>query len=105
MAKRQRNDCISAICKAKANFITSELGENWNDSKKFWKHIHEVIPMGNKSQKIISLTNQNSQKEIEVNDVAEFINSFIANIGPTLSKNLIPHGSMREGKLILFLTQ
>ena len=49
LAKRKRNDCLTRVRKAKADFVKSEL----DDSKKFWKNIHNIIPSGKNSHKII----------------------------------------------------
>ena len=56
IARRARNDCLSKICKVKSDFITSKLDNNRNDSKKFWKNIENVLPINEKSNKKISLT-------------------------------------------------
>ena len=61
------------------------MENNKSDSKKFWKNIHEILPIGNQSKRI-SLTDQNSNLEIDVDNTAEFVNTFFANIGPNLAK-------------------
>ena len=62
-AKRLRNDCLSKVRKAKAEFINSELNNNQADSKKFWKNIHDIITTGKNSQKNIHLINQTLTKK------------------------------------------
>ena len=64
-----------------------ELENNKNDCKKFWKNIHEVLPIGVKSHKSINLINLDTNIDISENDTAEYINSFFAGIGPKLARN------------------
>ena len=84
-AKRYRNDCLTRIRRAKADFITSELDDHKNDSKKFWMNIKEVLPIKNKSNKKILLTNLDTQEAVEDADTADYVNTFFAKIGPKLA--------------------
>ena len=77
IAKRYRNDCLSKIRKAKADFVSSELEtNNMSDSKKFWKNIKNVLPIGVKANKKIRLSNTNTNVEIPECDTACHINDF-----------------------------
>ena len=86
-ARRHRNDCLSKIRRAKSEFITSELDNNKSDSKKFWNNIKTVLPINNKSNKKILLTNPDTNQDIHEADVAGYINDFFANIGPNLASD------------------
>ena len=44
LARRLRNECLSKICRAKCEFVKTELNNNQNDSKKFWKNVHDIWP-------------------------------------------------------------
>ena len=85
IAKRARNDCLTKVRRAKASFITTELGTNKNDSKKIWKNIKDILPLGNKSNKIIRLSNLDTDEEIPEVDTANYINTFFANVGQNLA--------------------
>ena len=85
IAKRYRNDCLSKIRKAKSDFVTSELEFSKNDSKKFWKNIKEVLPIGSKSNKKIILFDEETSDEIQDTDIANYINDFFAHIGSKLA--------------------
>ena len=78
---------MSKIRKAKSDFITSELENNRNDSKKIWKNIKNVLPLNEKSNKKISLLEPDTLQEILDGDTANYINTFFANIGPNLAAN------------------
>ena len=87
-AKRIRNQCISRIRKAKADFIKENLNNNIGDQKKFWKNIQDVLPSKKNNGKIsIKLTDKDSGQPILENNTASFINDFFVNIGPNLAKN------------------
>ena len=87
IAKRYRNDCLSSIRRAKADFVTSELENNKNDTKKFWKNIKDILPLNSKSKKKITLINPEVGEDINDPDTASYINEFFANIGQKLSAN------------------
>ena len=87
VARRYRNDCLAKIRKAKSEYIKSELDFNKNDSKKFWKNIHEILPSNNKSNKKILLTKPELHEDVLDADTAEYINDFFANIGPNLASS------------------
>ena len=76
IARRLRNDCVSTIRKAKADFIQNELQENISDSKKFWKKIKNIIPNQAKGGDKIKLIDQDTGNIITESETADFINNF-----------------------------
>ena len=86
LAKSLRNQTLSVIRKAKANFVQEELnGEN--TAKKFWERINYVMP--NSARKInFNLVEQPTQSPITLQDTAEYINNFFADIGPNLANKI-----------------
>ena len=85
-AKRIRNICTNRLRKAKADYVRSNLDNNQNNPKKFWKHIQDVFPTKSKSNRNIVLTDLDTNKEIDSDKVADYINDFFTNIGPNLAK-------------------
>ena len=59
-----------------------------NDSKKFWRTIHEVVPNNKKKTSKTNLINQTTSTPIPSNEVSNFINNYFASIGADLAKNL-----------------
>ena len=76
IAKKYRNDYLSTIRRAKADFVTSELDNNKNDTKNFLKNSKDVS---------ITLTTPDSDEDIEDSDTACF--NELLNIGQKLSAN------------------
>ena len=64
-----------------------ELEINRDDSKKFWKNIHNILPNGKLSNKIISLVDEETKNAVPEGETAAFINNFFANIGSKLARN------------------
>ena len=85
-AKQLRNNCLPKVRRAKKDFINSELDNNKEDSNKFWKNIHDVIPNSKKSQKHIQLFHSTRNTVVPEKDTAMYINSYFVNIGPNLAK-------------------
>ena len=83
LAKRLRNQTLSVIRAAKANFVQEELnGEN--SAKKFWEKINYVMPNGIKKTNF-NLIDKNSDIPIPAHNTADYINNFFADIGPNLA--------------------
>ena len=80
IAKHLRNVMNSNVRQAKREFILSELKENENNSKKFWKVIQEVVPSGKKGSKQDIRLRSNGM-EIGKEKVAHFINDYFINVG------------------------
>ena len=85
-AKRMRNMCTNRLRKAKADFIKSNLNNNQNDPKKFWKNIQEVFPSKPKNNRNIILTDMDTNDTIEADKIADYINDFFTRIGPKLAQ-------------------
>ena len=88
IARRLRNDCVSMVRKAKADYIQNELHENISDSKKFWKQIKNIIPNQSGGGDRIKLVNHENGNTIKEADTADFINNFFTNVGPNLSRDM-----------------
>ena len=76
------------IRQAKASYIKDNLLSFKNDSKKFWRTIHEVVPNNKKKTSKTNLINQTTSTPIPSNEVSNFINNYFASIGADLAKNL-----------------
>ena len=76
IARRLRNACVSIIRKAKNDYIKNELTENVADSKKFWKHIKEVIPDGGSGHNKINLIDECTGLMVDDNNTADYSNDF-----------------------------
>ena len=87
-AKRLRNECLSKVRKAKCDFVKNELNNNMNDSRKFWRNLHDVWPNKKSNSTKITLIDQTTKNEIAQEDTATYINKYFTGIGPTLSHNL-----------------
>ena len=80
-AKRFRNMCTNRLRKAKADYVKSNLNNNQNNPKKFWKNIQEIFPQKSKNNKNIILTDMDTDQTFESEKVADYINDFFTNIG------------------------
>ena len=88
IARRLRNECLSKIRKAKCDFVQSELDNNMNDSKKFWRNVHDIWPNKKSASPKITLIDQDTKKEIKQEDIATYINKYFTGIGSSLAQNL-----------------
>ena len=87
IAKFLRNITNSNIRSAKKEFILSELKENENNMKKFWKVIRKVVPT-NKSPSDQNILLKKDGERVEKSQVATYINDFFINVGkPSQSCN------------------
>ena len=59
-----------------------------NDSKKFWRNIHDIWPNKKTTTPTITLFDQTTKIEIKQEDTADYINRFFTGIGPTFAQNL-----------------
>ena len=84
-AKIFRNRCTNRLRKAKADYVKSNLNNNQNNPKKFWKNIQEIFPQKSKNNKNIILTDMDTDQTLESEKVADYINDFFTNIGPKLA--------------------
>ena len=81
----KRNMCTNRLRKAKADYVKSNLNNNQNNPKKFWKNIQEIFPQKSKNNKNIILTDMDTDQTFESEKVADYINDFFTNIGPKLA--------------------
>ena len=80
IAKHLRNLTNTNIRQARKDFVLSELEENRDDYKRFWKTVRSVIPNEKGSTKQdISLTHMG--QKLAKQDIAHFINNYFINIG------------------------
>ena len=91
IARYLRNVTNTNIRQAKREFILNELRENENNCKKFWKVIREIIP-SDKSSSEKDIVLQNGDREIQKNQVAQFINNYFINIVNPPIPNGDPNG-------------
>ena len=88
-AKLARNNTNAIIQKAKSNFIRENLNEHHDDSKKFWKNIHTILPSSKTTlNSKISLKDPNGNFMNNDKDIAIKMNKHFTNIGPSLAANL-----------------
>ena len=87
-AKLLRNRCNCAFRLARRRYILDNLNNNSNDPKRFWQSIREIIPK-NKSSSLLNLLDTNINEPLPTERVAEHINNFFAQVGPSLA-NAIP---------------
>ena len=83
-AKRARNRAQILITKARSDYVQEHI----NDPKKIWKAIREILPES-KGVHNFHLIDQDNNTEIPDDKVADFINSYFANIGPKLAAKFI----------------
>ena len=83
-AKQLRNWVNNAVKAAKADYVKNELENNKSDAKKFWKNIKNVLP--DQDTGGINIVNEVSKEALPLNDQAQVINEFFANIGLKLDR-------------------
>ena len=49
---------------------------NGGDQKKFWKSVKEIIPNLKNTHNTINLTNETTNEDIPIDQVADYINNF-----------------------------
>ena len=86
-ARQLRNEVIRRLCTARADYVKNNLEESRGDTKKFWKNISDILPARKSSQRnSIRLTNQTSNDTIPEHECADYINSFLTQLGNTIVK-------------------
>ena len=89
IARNVQNNTNSQIRRAKANFIQDNLNLHQNNSKKFWQNIKDVLPNGNNKQTSkISLKDQHNNFIQDNQEMANILNEYFTNIGPSLAANM-----------------
>ena len=80
IAKFLRNACNSNKRQAKGEFFLSELKQNKNNAKKFWKVIKEAIP-SDKHPSRYEVSLNNGDDRIGRKTVVNYINDYFINVG------------------------
>ena len=85
--KIARNKTNKMVEKAKSRHFQHTINNNSNDPKQLWKGVNLIRGKGSKTTNITSLE---VEKETVTGDknIAEALNSFFVNVGPSLSKEL-----------------
>ena len=73
-------------------FVKNKLDNNQNDSKRFWRNIHDIWPKKKTDSSIITLIDPNTNCEVAHEETANFINWFFTSIGPN-QENLMIFGN------------
>ena len=89
IAKNCRNRTNYLIRQAKANFINENINNSQNSAKKFWQNIKDVLPNSKdiKTSKI-SLRDENLNFIQNNKEMADSLNMYFTNIGPSLATNM-----------------
>ena len=98
IAKFYRNEVNANVRGAKAEFVKEQLRNNEGNSAKFWRSIKQVMPSkkGPKSSPKILLSNEND-KMIPEQVVADYMNTFFANIG---TPSIVPDGEVDNRPMV-----
>ena len=89
-----RNRVEMLIKNYKRNKINDELNRNRTNPKKFWENIQEIWPKAG-SVVVHSLNDENSDEMVQGTDLANYINSYFANIGTKLANDIDMTGAAR----------
>ena len=57
--------------------LKNQMTANRDDQKTFWKSTKTVITNSKNNQNLINLINENTSKDIPVEQTADFINDFV----------------------------
>ena len=101
--KVARNKTNKMVEKAKSRHFQHTINNNSNDPKQLWKGVNLIRGKGSKTTNITSLE---VEKETVTGDenIAEALNSFFVNVGPSLSKEL-PESQSNYADYLLYSTQ
>ena len=84
-AKLLRNQTKYVIRRAKSSYVQDYLENDTIAPKKFWEKINYILPTKTASDKI-NLIDRDTMKHINDNDVADYVNTFFANVGINLAQ-------------------
>ena len=87
-AKQLRNQAKTVVRRAKANHIQEEIDRNKDDRKTFWEKIAMLLPSKNKTSPFL-LVDHSTNCEIPPKETANHINTFFANISPSLASKFV----------------
>ena len=82
-AQKSRNLTKAMMKQAKSAFLVSALTDNREDSKKFWRTLHKVIPGKNSSKHPINLIDHKGVQS-DPSDAATLINDFFTTVAGKL---------------------
>ena len=85
--KVARNKTNKIIQKAKSEHFKSIINSNINNPKQLWKSVNIIRGKGSKTTNISSL-NQGDDTVVGDKNIAETLNSYFVNVGPSLSGDL-----------------
>ena len=85
-----RNRVNRELIKSKKNYYTNFFEDNNNNSKKIWEGIKSIINIKNQKSSSISQLKLNDKIIDDPKEIAESVNNFFVNIGPSTENN-IPH--------------
>ena len=94
-AKQIRNELSTNINSAKSNFIRTELENNKNNPRKFWKQINELLP-NMKNAEVLELQDMLTSETFSGEKLNDHINNYFANIGQTLAARCTPGLTYRQ---------
>ena len=86
--KKYSNLLGKIIKNAKADYYDNKFKENFNDIKKSWDLIREVLKTSKKKEKFPSKFLEDGKPVDDDKSIAEGFNHFFANIGPELAKKI-----------------
>ena len=94
LARFHRNEAKRLTKLAQQQYYTDRVRRYENNTKKFWKTIHEIIPSNTKENTTLNLINETTTKQIPDTEVTNYINTYFAEIGPKLATKLTTRGPM-----------
>lgn len=87
-----RNKVQREVMKSKRSHVVNKVSLLDNSSKKFWKELHNIAPIGKKSMDNSSTSNiilsKDNEELIEENKVCEFMNDYFIAIGKDLASKI-----------------
>ena len=85
--RTMRNRVNLEIKQSKKLFLSKGIKDSGKNSRKVWSHLRHIVPGKNKSNNISNIkTNDGVSSDPEV--IANSLNDYFANIGPTLAQNM-----------------
>ena len=83
-----RNRVNRDLIKSKKNYYAKYLEENNNNSKKIWEGIKSIINIKNPKGTTINQLKLNEKIIDDPKEIAETVNKFFVNIGPSTEKEI-----------------
>ena len=86
VAKRLRNRVGRDVENLRANYLKNQQEANGADPKRFWKNVASILPGKKGKQGNIWLKSKAKGEDLNLEEAADYINTFFTNIGPDLAK-------------------